>query len=205
MSIATAAVPPEGLPVQPVRPKRGRGAAKWGMAVLIMTEATIFACLLGSYFFVRAASGEWPPPPIEAPELEAISLFSIILLGSSAPMVWAENGIRKGQQWRLRLGLLLTFLMGTAFICFQGVEYVELDFGIRDNAYGSLFYTITGLHGSHVLVGLLMILMIMVKAWMGKFSGERHLLVEMVGLYWHFVDAVWMFVFTSLYLAAHLK
>lgn len=205
MSTASAAVQPAGLPVQPVHPKRGRGTAKWGMAVLIMTEATIFACLLGSYFFVRAESGEWPPPPIEAPELEAIGLFSIILLGSSAPMVWAEHGIREGQQWRLRLGLLLTFLMGAAFSCFQAVEYVELDFGIKDNAYGSLFYTITGLHGAHVIVGLLMILMIMVKAWMGKFSGERHLLVEMVGLYWHFVDAVWVFVFSSLYLAAHLK
>jgi heme/copper-type cytochrome/quinol oxidase subunit 3 len=205
VSTATAAVQPQGLPVQPVEPRRGRSTAKWGMAVLIMTEATIFAGLIGSYFFVRAEHGEWPPPPIEAPELEAIALFSIILLGSSGPMVWAEHGIRHGQQWRLRLGLLLTFLMGTAFICFQGVEYVELDFGIKDNAYASLFYTITGLHGLHVLIGLLMILMIMVKAWMGKFSGQRHLLVEMVGLYWHFVDAVWVFVFSSLYLSSHLK
>ena len=201
----SAVVQPPALPVQPVHPKRGRNTAKWGMAVLIMTEATIFAGLIGSYFFVRAESAEWPPHPIEAPELEAIALFSIILLGSSAPMVWAEHGIREGQQWRLRLGLLLTFLMGTAFLCFQVVEYIELDFGIKDNAYGSLFYTITGLHGAHVLIGLLMILMIMVKAWMGKFSGKRHLLVEMVGLYWHFVDAVWVFVFSSLYLAAHLK
>ncbi len=203
MSTATAAVQPQGLPVQPVHPKRGRSTAKWGMAVLIMTEATIFAGLIGSYFFVRAEHGEWPPPPIEAPELEAIALFSIILLGSSAPMVWAEHGIRHGQQWRLRLGLLLTFLMGTAFLCFQGVEYGELDFGIKDNAYGSLFYTITGLHGAHVVGGLLMIGMLQIKAWMGKFSAERHETVAVIGMYWHFVDVVWIFVFSSLYVSPH--
>ncbi len=203
--MSTTTVEPASFPVPAVQPKRGRGTAKWGMAVMIMTEATIFAGLIGSYFFVRAAAHEWPPHPIEPPELRTIGMFSIILLGSSVPMVWAEHAIRKGHQARLRLGLALTFLMGTVFFGFQIIEYMELDFGIRDNVYGSLFYGITGLHGAHVVVGLLMIAMLMVKAWMGKFSKERHLTVEMVGLYWHFVDVVWVFVFSSLYLAAHLK
>ena len=183
--------------------RRNRGTAVWGMAVLIMTEATIFAGLLSAYFFLRAAAPEWPLDDIEPPELEIIAAYTVILLGSSAPMAWAERGIAKGEQWRLRLGLILVLLMGTAFLCFQVIEYIELGFGIRDNAYGSLFYGITGLHGLHVFGGLLMIGMVLIKSFMGKFSAQRHLTVQMVGLYWHFVDAVWVFVFSSLYISSH--
>jgi cytochrome c oxidase subunit 3 len=185
--------------------RRQRSPAVWGMAVLIMTEATIFAALLSSYFFIRAASTEWPPEHIEPPELKVILLFTVILLGSSGPMFWAERGIRKGQQWRLKIGLILVIVMGTAFIIFQGVEYMELEFGVRDNAYASLFYAITGLHGAHVLGGLLMLGFLLIRAFMGKFSAHRHTTVQVIGLYWHFVDAVWVFVFSSLYLSSHIQ
>ncbi|MBW3610354.1 MAG: cytochrome c oxidase subunit 3 [Actinobacteria bacterium] len=176
----------------------------WGMVVLIMTEAMIFAALLSSYFFVRASSPEWPLGEIEPPELARISLFTVVLLGSSLPIFWAEAGIRNGNQRRLRVGLLLSFLLGATFMVNLGFEYDELHFGARDNAYGSLYYAITGLHGLHVFVGLLMNLIVQIKAWQGKFSAERHLTVEVFGLYWHFVDVVWIFVFSSLYVSLHL-
>ncbi len=175
----------------------------WGMVVLIMTEAMIFAGLLGSYFFVRAISPEWPLGPIEPPELARISLFTVVLLGSSVPIFWAEAGIRKGNQRRLRMGLLLSFLLGATFMVNLFFEYDELHFGVRDNAYASLYYAITGLHGLHVFVGLLMNLIVQIKAWQGKFSASRHLTVEIFGLYWHFVDVVWIFVFSSLYVSVH--
>ncbi len=176
----------------------------WGMVVLIMTEAMIFAGLLGSYFFVRAISPTWPLDHIEPPELARISLFTVVLLGSSVPIFWAESGIRKGNQRRLRIGLLLSFLLGASFMVNFAFEYEELHFGVRDNAYASLYYAITGLHGLHVFVGLLMNLIVQIKAWQGKFSASRHLTVEIFGLYWHFVDVVWIFVFSSLYVSLHI-
>ena len=188
------------------RAKPGRSTAWWGMAVLIMTESAIFASLLSSYFFLQAASKEWPLGGIEAPELEKISLMTIVLLGSSGPMFWAEHGIRKGQVWRLKAGLIMVILMGTSFFAFLTLyEYPELTFGIKDNAYASIFYMTTSLHGAHVFIGLMMLGVVLIKTFQGKFTAERHVTVEVVGMYWHFVDAVWVFVFSSLYLSAHLK
>ena len=189
-----------------VRTKPGHSTAWWGMMVLIMTEGTIFASLLASYFFLQAASAEWPQGGIEAPELQKISLMTVVLLGSSGPLLWAEHGIRKGKQGQLKAGLIMVILMGLSFFAFLTLyEYPELTFGIRDNAYASIFYTTTAFHGSHVLGGLIMLGVVLIKAFQGKFSAERHTTVQVVGMYWHFVDAVWVFVFSSLYLSAHLK
>ena len=186
--------------------KPGHSTAWWGMVVLIMTEATIFASLLSSYFFLQAQAKEWPLDGIEAPPLEKISLMTLVLLGSSGPMFWAEHGIRKGQQWRLKAGLIMVILMGSSFFAFLALyEYPELTFGIKDNAYASIFYMTTSLHGAHVVIGLLMLGVVLIKTFQGKFTAERHVTVEVVGMYWHFVDAVWIFVFSSLYLSAHLK
>ena len=184
-------------------PARVRGTAWWGMMSLIATEAMIFAGLLGGYFFTQAASKEWPLGGIEAPELARPSIFTVVLLSSSLPLVWAEAGIRRGDVGRLRLGLLLSFLLGTGFLVNQALEYEELTFGLRDNAYASFFYAITGLHGLHVLVGLLMNLVVQVKAVTGRIGADRHVTLTVFAMYWHFVDVVWIFVFSSLYLSAH--
>jgi heme/copper-type cytochrome/quinol oxidase subunit 3 len=183
---------------------RVRGTAWWGMMSLIATEAMIFAGLLGSYFFTRAAAKEWPLGGIEAPELPRIIVFTVVLLGSSVPIFWAEAAIRRGNVRGLRVGLFLSFVMGAVFLVNLGFEYDELTFGARDNAYGSLFYAITGLHGLHVLVGLLMNVVVQLKARLGRVSKERHVTVTVFGMYWHFVDVVWIFVFSSLYVSPHL-
>ena len=202
----TEAAAPDSAAAVSQEPHGGRGTAWWGMAVLIMTEATIFASLLASYFYLQAASKEWPLDGIEAPPLEKISLMTVVLLGSSGPMFWAEHGIRKGKQGQLKAGLIMVIVMGLSFFSFLALyEYPELTFGIKDNAYASIFYTTTSLHGAHVVGGLIMLCVVLIKAFQGKFSAERHVTVQVVGMYWHFVDAVWIFVFSSLYLSAHLK
>jgi heme/copper-type cytochrome/quinol oxidase subunit 3 len=127
--------------------------------------------------------------------------FSFVLWGSSAPVFYAEAAIRRGSQRGLRIGLLVSALMGAAFLAFTLKDFADLDFGWRDNAYGSIFYTIVGLHALHVLIGLLMNVIVQIKAWQGKFTAERHISVEVFSLYWHFVDAVWIFVFASLFLS----
>ena len=175
------------------------------MVVVIATEGTIFLGLLSSYFFLRASSPRWPPAGIDPPELPLISVFTVVLIGSSIPIFWAEAGIRAGRQRTLRVGLLVSFLMGAAFLGNQAYEYGNLPFGWTDNAYSSIFYATTGLHGLHVFVGLLINLVVQAKAWSGKLSADRHVTMEVFALYWHFVDAVWIFVFSSLYLSAHLQ
>jgi cytochrome c oxidase subunit III len=192
--------PPAGL-------SGGRAPGFWGMAMLILTEATLFGILLFSYFYLRfQTSPTWPPPGIEKPRLFLVAIMTPILLLSSAPMHWSLLGIRRGKVGRLRIGLLVTFLMGAAFLSLQGVEYHSIltrEFTAKTNVYGSLFFTITGFHGLHVAVGLLMILWLQWYAGRGRFSEERHLPVENVTLYWHFVDAVWVFILATLYLSPH--
>ncbi|HEX2090691.1 MAG TPA: heme-copper oxidase subunit III [Actinomycetota bacterium] len=186
----------------------GRATGFWGMVMLIFTEATLFGILLFSYFYLRFQSQPvWPPEGIDKPDLFLVSIMTPILLLSSGPMHWAHTGIRQGKVGRLRLGLLATFVMGATFLGFQGVEYREIltdQFTPRTNVYGSLFFTITGFHGLHVAVGLVMNLWVQWFAGRGRFTAERHLAVENVALYWHFVDAVWVFILFSLYLSPHL-
>ena len=204
--MTTTEAGPDSAAAVTQEPHGGRGTAWWGMAVLITTEATIFASLLSSYFYLQASSRQWPLGGIEAPELSKISLMTVVLLGSSGPLFWAEHGIRKGKQGQLKAGLILVILMGLSFFAFLTLyEYPELTFGIRDNAYASIFYTTTAFHGAHVAGGLVMLSVVLIKAFQGKFSAHRHVTVQVVGMYWHFVDAVWVFVFSSLYLSAHLK
>lgn len=177
----------------------------WGMVWLIATEATLFASLLASYFYLRFRSGPvWPPGDIALPALELPLIMSAVLLSSSIPVHIAERGIEKGDQGRLRWGLALGFLLGAAFLVMTlGVEWPEKlrEFTPSTNVYGSLFFTITGFHASHVLVGLCISLWTQVRAWQGAFDEQRHVTVQNFTMYWHFVDVVWIFVFSTLYLS----
>jgi heme/copper-type cytochrome/quinol oxidase subunit 3 len=187
----------------PINPGARRNPGWWAMVLIITTEAMLFAYLLFAYFYLGSmANTPWPPGG--APELKLALPNTIILLVSSGTMWWAESGIREGSQLRLRLGMLLTLLLGIAFLAIQGIEYSKKDFTLQSNAYGSLFFTITGFHGAHVFVGLLFNVVVQLRAWLGHFTVDRHLAVTNAALYWHFVDVVWLVVFTTLYLVPHV-
>lgn len=185
----------------PVESTGLRATGWWGMVVLIVTEATLFAALLSSYFYLRSGASQWPPAGIAKPEFLLAGPGTAILLSSSVTMIWAEMAIRRGNQRSLRLGMAISFVLGLIFLAIQGTEYARADFSPRTDAYGSLFFTITGIHGLHVAIGLCMLAIIQLRAWLGHFTAERHLAVQNVSLYWHFVDAVWIFVFASLYIS----
>lgn len=188
------------LPLDPA----GRGAPGWwGMVLLIVTEASLFVYLLFSYFYLASmARGAWPPSG--PPELRLALPNTGILLLSSGAMIWAESGIRRGDRGRLTLGVVVALVLGLVFLSIQLVEYRHQTFSPATDAYASLFYTITGFHGAHVAVGLVMIAVVAIRASLGHFSETRHLAVTNVAMYWHFVDAVWLAVFTSLYLSPRL-
>jgi heme/copper-type cytochrome/quinol oxidase subunit 3 len=180
----------------------------WGMVGLIATEAMLFGSFVAGYFYLRFTSGPvWPPDGIAKPDLELPLIMTAILWSSSIPVHFADAAIRKGNVRVLKLGLALGFLLGAAFLTMQvAIEYPEKlhEFTPQTNAYGSLFYALTGLHGSHVLVGLLFSLWVQVRAWHGAFDEHRHLSVQNFTMYWHFVDAVWAVVLFTIYLTPHV-
>ena len=201
MSVTTATLSPDLT-----RPatRRSYPTAWWGMAMLIVTEAMVFVILISAYFFLRAASKEWPLNGIEAPPLELSLPFSFVLWGSSLPIFWAEASIRNGKLRPFKIGLMLSFLMGASFLAYTLYDFHELDFGWRDNAYGSIYYTIVGLHALHVFIGLGMNVVVQIKGWLGRYDRGRHASAEVFFLYWHFVDVVWVLVFPSLFLSPHI-
>jgi cytochrome c oxidase subunit 3 len=193
------------VPPPPRARRPGYGTGFWGMVMVVATESFIFVALLATYFFLRSSSSAWPQGSVKAPELFPTWVFSIVLIGSSLPIFWGEAAIRRGRVRVLQVALVLSFLMGAAFLANEGYEWAHLTFSWTQNAYASIFYVITGLHGIHVLVGLLMNAQVQAKAGMGKISAQRHVSMQVFGLYWHFVDVVWIFVFSSLYLSVSLR
>jgi heme/copper-type cytochrome/quinol oxidase subunit 3 len=180
----------------------------WGMVMLIVTESMLFGSLIASYFYLRFKSAPvWPPDGIPTPSLKLPLIMSVILWTSSWPVHKADRAARDGNQLALRLWLAAGFLLGAVFLGLQlAVEYPEklAEFSPTTNAYGSLFYTLTGFHGGHVLIGLLISLWTQVRAWQGAFNKDRHVTVQNFTMYWHFVDIVWVLVLATIYLSPNL-
>jgi len=179
----------------------GRRPGWWGMVLTLATDLAAFAALLAGYFYIRFVTAQaWPPDGIAEPKLLKPWIMTALLMASSIPAYLADSSIRRGEVDRLRLYLASTLLLGAAFLALQAWEYSDKLDVLRpqDDAYGSLFYTITGLHGSHVIVGLLLLLWTQFFAWRGAYTAERHVAVQVAALYWHFVHVVWLFVFVSL-------
>ncbi|MDQ2939173.1 MAG: cytochrome c oxidase subunit 3 [Actinomycetota bacterium] len=173
-----------------------------GILLFIVSEVMLFGAFFASYFFLRVvvSPSQWPPPPFELPVAVA-GLNTAILFSSSFTVHYALESIRRGNRNGMRLGLAATWLLGATFLFIQLNEYVHIGFSARDGAFGSIFYGLTGLHGAHVFVGLVLLTFANIRAWRGHFGPEPkdHLGVEIPGIYWHFVDVMWLIVFTTVY------
>jgi heme/copper-type cytochrome/quinol oxidase subunit 3 len=185
----------------------GRRAGWWGMILFLLTDLAVFASMFASYFYLRfAGGGPWPPNGVEEPKLLKASIMTVLLLTSSGPMVFADLGIKKGSRRRLLVGTAVTILLGAAFLVVQSTEYRE---ELRHDkptseAYGSIFYTITGWHGLHVFSGLLMLLFLLAAGAAGRITRQHHVRVRLIALFWHTVDAVWIVIMLCLYLSPRL-
>jgi cytochrome c oxidase subunit III len=167
----------------------------------ILSEVMLFAALFAAYFVVRAESPGWPPiRGIERPEALLPALNTLLLVSSSVTMQWAVRSARGGDRSRLLRWLGLTLLLGGVFLTIQGYEFATNGFGLTNGIFGSTFYILTGFHGAHVLAGVLLIGIVANRARRGLVSAERHTAVEATSYYWHFVDVVWLFLFSTLYL-----
>ena len=177
-----------------------------GMFLFIASEVMLFGAFFTAYFFVRVVNPDataWPPEveghTFHLPKFVA-GVNTAILLTSSFTMHWALQSIKRGSRAGLQAGLVLTLAMGLTFLLTQVLEYSRVGFAPRDEAFGSVFYGLTGLHGAHVFVGLTLLAFATIRAFRGHFSPEHHHGVEIPGIYWHFVDVMWIVVYSTVYL-----
>jgi len=175
-------------------------ASVLGMYLFIASEIMLFGSFFTAYFFVRVVNGTaWPTPPFHLPVFVA-GVNTCILVTSSFTMHWALQSIKRGNNAGLKAGLLLTFLMGLVFLVTQAREYSRVGFNTTNGAFATVFFCLTGLHGAHVFVGLSLLLFTTIRAFRGHYSPEHHHGVEIPGIYWHFVDVMWIVVYTTVYL-----
>ena len=180
-----------------------RTLAWWGMACLVVTEASLFAFLLFSYFYLGSIqTGRWPPHG--PPEIKLALINTAILLTSSVTLTWGHRGIRTESRPRILLGIAATVALGITFLTIQGIEYAHHPEPISTDAHSSLFFTITGFHGAHVAVGLVMLVILLVRALTRGLGLWPNTAVRVASIYWHFVDLVWLAVFTTVYLTPRL-
>jgi cytochrome c oxidase subunit 3 len=171
-----------------------------GMLLFIASEVMVFGSFFTAYFFIRIVNEyPWPPEGDELPVFVA-GVNTAILVTSSFTMHWALQSIKRGSRAGLQAGMVLTFALGLVFLLTQAREYSRVGFAPHDNAFGTIFYGLTGLHGAHVFIGLTLLLMVTIRAFRGHFSPEHHHGVEIPGIYWHFVDVMWIVVYTTIYI-----
>src|SRR3989338_4227341 len=180
----------------------GINTRKLGMWVFLASEVMFFTGLIGSYIILRAGTPSWPVPSTVL-NIPLTALNTFILICSSATLVMAYAAIQRGDEEGLHVGFLLTILLCALFLGIQMKEYSQLihhGFTINSGLFGSCFYTMTGFHGTHVFIGALSLISVFIKAARGGYTKDHCRGVEMIGLYWHFVDLVWIILFTIVYL-----
>ena len=188
--------------------QRGISNPILGMILFIVSEVMFFAGLFAAYFNVRLNATQWPPFVNEATfepfqihhEIVLPAILTTILVLSSVTMQLGVSAIRRGDRTAFLRNTGVTLVLGLTFLIGQVYDYTQLGFGITDTAFGSTFYTLTGFHGAHVLGGAIMLSVVLYRGMAGQFSARHHDAVEATSIYWHFVDVVWIALFSTLYL-----
>lgn len=170
-----------------------------GILLFIISEAMLFAAFFAAMFFIRVVSGDTWPPNGDLPVAVAAT-NAAVLLSSSVTMHWTDISAKRGNQFGMRAGIVTTFLLGATFLFVQINEYLHLGFTPKTNASASAFFALTGLHGAHVVIGLLLLFMSAVRIFKGRVGPENWRGLEVAGIYWHFVDVMWIVVFTTVYI-----
>jgi cytochrome c oxidase subunit 3 len=185
-----------------VREERGRREMSGpilGMVLFVASEAMFFAAFFGAYFTIRANSTIWPPKGIHL-KIDIASILTVILVTSSVVLQFGIRAIRTSDPRRAMAWLGVTIALGVAFLALQLYDYSELGFGVKDGTFGTLFYVMTGLHMAHVFGGVVFLSLVLWQGLSGLLSRTRYEPLEAGAIYWHFVDVVWLCLFTVFYL-----
>ncbi|MGB3495053.1 MAG: heme-copper oxidase subunit III [Elainellaceae cyanobacterium] len=172
----------------------------WGLLTFLASESLMFGGFFAVYIAYRGMSAQWPPEGTEV-ELLLPTINTIILVSSSFVIHMGDTAIKKNDVGGLRLWYGITLAMGAIFLGGQAYEYATLGYGLTNNIFSNCFYILTGFHGLHVFIGLLLILGVMWRSRReGHYNESKHTGVEMAEIYWHFVDIIWIVLFTLIYL-----
>lgn len=172
----------------------------WGLLTFLLSESLMFGGFFATYLVLRGGAAAWPPEGTEV-ELLLPAINTVILVSSSFVIHLGDTAIKKGDVNGLRRWYWVTALMGATFLAGQIYEYLTLGYGLTTNIFSNCFYLMTGFHGLHVFIGLLLILGVLWRSRRaGHYSTTKHVGVEMAEIYWHFVDIIWIVLFTLLYI-----
>jgi cytochrome c oxidase subunit III len=180
-----------------------------GMMLFICSEIMFFSGLFAAYFSVRASTSPWPPinpetnEPFHVEMLPLVLPATVLLIISSFTCQFAVWAIRRDDRTGYLRNIAVTLVLGITFLFLQAADYVALySEGIRLDAgtFGTTYFTLTGFHGAHVFGGVIMLSVILYRGLIGQFSSRHHDAVEGTSLYWHFVDVVWIALFSTLYI-----
>jgi len=181
----------------------GLSNEKVAMWSFLGSECLLFGALISTYLLFKGQSEPGSLAPADVFDIPYTSVSSFVLLMSSLTMVLALAAIQRGDHRRTRIWLMTTALLGASFVAGQAYEFtvfVREGLNLRTNLFGSSFFVLTGFHGAHVTIGVLMLLSLYSLSLKGKLPAAKAETVELVGLYWHFVDVVWIVIFTLVYL-----
>jgi cytochrome c oxidase subunit 3 len=170
-----------------------------GMVIFVASEAMFFATFFGAYFTIYSVNPVWPPAGFPRLKPELATVLTVILVSSSLTLQLGVRAIRRDRARLLLFWLGLTILLGAAFLGLQLYDYSLLGFGVRDGIFGSLFYVMTGLHMAHVFGGVVFLVLVLLQGLGSQLSDASHDSLEAGAIYWHFVDVVWICLFTTFY------
>lgn len=177
------------------------GKGMFGMTIFLLSESIVFFSFFFTYVVLRLTTPNWLPPGTSGPEPTTFVIINtIILLSSSVVIQLAERSLSRHHLGKFRLLWLITALMGTYFLIGQGIEWSHLDFGLRTGLMGATFYILTGFHGLHVLSGVMLQVIMLVRSGVPGNYNNGHFGVSATTLFWHFVDGIWVILFSLLYI-----
>ena len=171
------------------------------MKLVAGTEGMFFICLILSYLYMAFTAG-FEPHELQALDIQKTGIFTLLLVASSFTFWMGDRNYKNGKIKNLKIWLALTILLGALFLAGQGKEYWRLindHITLGGSVFGTSFYALTGFHGFHVFVGLIILSVILSLAFVGDFNRSSSNVISTVGIYCHFVDAVWIVVFTVVY------
>ncbi len=180
----------------------GVSHSKMGMWIFLASDCLLFGAFISAYLLYNGRAQQGPTPE-DVINIPFTSTSTFVLLMSSLTMVLAVSSAHRGDERRLRLWLVTTAILGASFIAGQVYEFTTMvheGLGYTTNIFGSSFYSLTGFHGVHVTIGIMLLLIMLGMSLRGRLPKEKAEVVEVIGLYWHFVDVVWIVIFTVVYL-----
>ncbi|WP_449417204.1 cytochrome c oxidase subunit 3 [Phormidium nigroviride] len=199
-NIDNSSLPPEATADAAKNHEEHKDLRVFGLLTFLASESLMFGGFFAAYLLLRGATEVWPPEGTEV-ELLLPTINTIILVSSSFVIHMGDTAVKKNDVKGMRLWYAVTALMGIIFLGGQAYEYLTLGYGLTENVFANCFYLMTGFHGLHVLIGVCLILGVIWRSRReGHYSNVKHTGIEMAEIYWHFVDIIWIILFTLLYI-----